>query len=217
MVFAIAESYRGKVVDRKLRSVVLCGGIDLSGLVHLSSLLQALRVAGSNPMNVDFDEQLRLIHNELVLYEPWLIPSKAFGEDEVTGIVNGQYVTLKKKRGFRLRTCWCVITCACQMGSCCSFCLQAAIEQNLPFPEWISLVCAKCVRRCEAPFCSTKGLCPNHAAKHPADGKWYCPVDFDKADTESLLANVEAQHGRLASSSAGLLASCFFDDKRLLE
>jgi len=168
------------------------------------------------------DEALRLIHTEIAIYDCSLLPTVKFGTDQVLGVRNGQYITIQRIRGFRLRTCNHIVTRHSELAGICDYCYAIAQEQGLPNAEYIALVCSfglgrsRCFRRCNAAFCGC-GLCPRHSGLQVETRQWFCLPHFDEEDKELYLQEVERKHGKLASGTVGSFKSLFFDDKGKLE
>ncbi len=149
----------------------------------------------------------------LKIHEPQEIITNSFGTDSALGMYLNQYVSLEERRGYLLR-CGHVIKTPEEMGGVCAVCLEEAEQQNLVSPEWNSLICVHCFRRCSHPFCPL-GLCPEHAGQH--EDKWYCTTHFDIVEEEQQLEGIRNAHGTIASLLVRFVKSLYFGDKRSLQ
>lgn len=170
-----------------------------------------------------FDENLHLKSTKLELHPPWMILVLGFGMDKALGMIDGQYITVEKIRGFLLSSCGHIITSHEDLAGSCSWCQDSLLKAGHPYPEWASLICTKCASGsgCMAPFCPHQVLCPRHVARQISEPEQtpltLCALHFTELDGAISLQQIELEHGRAASRSVSFLKSLFLKQDNLPE
>ncbi len=158
---------------------------------------------------------------------PEQLVSLGFGHDDRVGLLGTESISEKRIRAYRSHVCGHLMTKPSEMGSPCSLCLRAAIQQQIHLPEWHTLTCPSCLRSCSVPGCPNQSLClQRHAisVSAPSAGindeinqeRWLCLPHFQMYQSLKVSRNRISTYGIMLGKLFNLISSCLVDPNKYI-